>query len=43
MAVKGKTYDTHAIGRRKTAVARVYLVKRYRKDYCKQKRRKKLF
>jgi small subunit ribosomal protein S9 len=26
-AVKGKTYDTHAIGRRKTAVARVYLAK----------------
>lgn len=25
MAAKGKTYDTHAIGRRKTAVARVYL------------------
>lgn len=25
MAVKGKTYDTHAIGRRKTAVARVYM------------------
>lgn len=27
MATKGKTYDTHAIGRRKTAVARVYLAK----------------
>jgi small subunit ribosomal protein S9 len=25
MAAKGKTYDTHAIGRRKTAVARVYM------------------
>jgi small subunit ribosomal protein S9 len=25
MAAKGKTYDAHAIGRRKTAVARVYL------------------
>lgn len=25
MAAKGKTYDTHAIGRRKTSVARVYL------------------
>lgn len=25
MAAKGKTYDTHAIGRRKTAVARVYV------------------
>jgi small subunit ribosomal protein S9 len=26
MAAKGKTYDAHAIGRRKTAVARVYMV-----------------
>lgn len=25
MATKGKTYDTHAIGRRKTAIARVYM------------------
>ncbi len=25
MAAKGKTYDTHTIGRRKTAVARVYV------------------
>ena len=25
MAAKGKTYDTHAIGRRKTAVARIYM------------------
>ncbi len=25
MAAKGKSYDAHAIGRRKTAVARVYL------------------
>jgi small subunit ribosomal protein S9 len=25
MAAKGKTYDTHAIGRRKTAIARVYM------------------
>jgi len=25
MAAKGKAYDAHAIGRRKTAVARVYL------------------
>ncbi len=25
MATKGKTYDTHAVGRRKTSVARVYV------------------
>lgn len=25
MAVKGKTYDTHSVGRRKTSVARVYV------------------
>jgi small subunit ribosomal protein S9 len=25
MAVKGKTYETHAVGRRKTSVARVYM------------------
>lgn len=27
MAAKGKTYDTHAIGRRKSSVARVYVAK----------------
>jgi len=27
MAAKGKTYDANAVGRRKTAVARVYLAK----------------
>ena len=26
MAIKGKTWDVHAIGRRKSSVARVYLV-----------------
>lgn len=26
MAAKGKTYDAHAIGRRKSAVARIYMV-----------------
>ena len=45
MAAKGKTYDAHAIGRRKTAVARVYLAsgsgkitvnKREVKDFFKQ-------
>lgn len=25
MAVKGKTYDTHSVGRRKTSVARIYV------------------
>ncbi|MDD4976283.1 MAG: 30S ribosomal protein S9 [Bacteriovorax sp.] len=25
MAVKGKTYDAHSVGRRKTAVARIYM------------------
>lgn len=45
MAAKGKTYETHAIGRRKTAVARVYMAqgtgkitvnKRTLKDFFKQ-------
>lgn len=25
MAAKGKTYDAHSVGRRKTAVARIYM------------------
>jgi len=42
MAVKGKTYDTHSVGRRKSSVARVYVTggngkivvnKRELKDY----------
>ncbi|MCK5071883.1 MAG: 30S ribosomal protein S9 [Bacteriovoracaceae bacterium] len=45
MAIKGKTWDVHAIGRRKSSVARVYLVegsgkitvnKRTLKDYFTQ-------
>ena len=27
MSAKGKVYDVHAVGKRKTAIARVYMVK----------------